>query len=328
MTQREAERALELPDRYTKADLRAQFTSLAREYHPDNASRNGMSAKFAQRKMIEINKAYALLKTFFEDDAAAMVQRDYVDGPGVHFDPSGTHAARTQVDDSLFWDADGNPRSAVAEEAANAAVDVAAGTHRLRRLLLGPVFLRVVVSLALAAVWYGTFPLLPHNFGRFDVSVAASLRQLLDFSTAALYPTYFLVYELLTGNVSDAIRELLNGAATLATNVHVEIRPRGSYTSCLTNLIQKQWYGPLILPLAAHVALIAADQPAGPERTALFVLAAAVGVEALLGFFGIGLASAAACGLGNLIEKRYVTARMALLKRCGQWVTGGGSRPA
>ena len=313
MTQREAERALELPDRYTKADLRAQFTSLASEYHPDNASRNGMSAKFAQRKMIEINKAYALLKTFFEDDAAAMVQRDYVDGPGVHFDPSGTHAARTQVDDSLFWDADGNPRSAVAEEAANAAVDVAAGTHRFRRLLLGPVFLRVVVSLALAAVWYGTFPLLPHNFGRFAVSVAASLRQLLDFSTAALYPTYFLVYELLTGNVSDAIRELLNGAATLATNVHVEIRPRGSYTSCLTNLIQKQWYGPLILPLAAHVALIAADQPVGPERTALFVLAAAVGVEALLGFFGIGLASAAARGLGNLIEKRYVTARMALL---------------
>ena len=135
MTQAQAEKILDLPERYTKSDLRKRFMKLAQRYHPDNAATNGISPEVAQRKMTQVNKAYALLKPLFEDDANATVQRDLVGGDpgrygvGVHFDPMGRHARQTAVDDSLFWDEHGNPRSAVAEKAANDAVDEIGRAH-------------------------------------------------------------------------------------------------------------------------------------------------------------------------------------------------------
>jgi hypothetical protein len=76
--------------------------------------------------------------TYFVDNAEATLHRDMMGGEegrygvGVHFSPTGQKVWKTQVDDSLFWDKDGNPRSAVAEKNANDAVDAAPGTHRLR----------------------------------------------------------------------------------------------------------------------------------------------------------------------------------------------------
>ena len=110
MTQAQAEKILDLPERYTKSDLRKRFMKLAQRYHPDNAATNGISPEVAQRKMTQVNKAYALLKPLFEDDANATVQRDLVGGDpgrygvGVHFDPMGRPARQTAVDDSLFWE--------------------------------------------------------------------------------------------------------------------------------------------------------------------------------------------------------------------------------
>ena len=51
MTQAQAEKILDLPERYTKSDLRKRFMKLAQRYHPDNAATNGISPEVAQRKM-------------------------------------------------------------------------------------------------------------------------------------------------------------------------------------------------------------------------------------------------------------------------------------
>lgn len=328
MTQAQAEKILDLPERYTKADLRKRFMALARRYHPDNAATNGISPEVAQRKMTEVNRAYALLKPLFEEDSAATIQRDLVGGDpgrygvGVHFDPAGRHARETAVDDSLFWDEHGNPRSAVAEKAANDAVDAAPGTHRLRRFLLGPVFLRLVFIALLALLWWHTFPFVNGHDGLRQIEHFHTLRDWLPLLCATIYPTYLLVYEVFAGHISGVVREGLNGIVTIATGVHVEVRRSGSYTSELTSLIQKQWYGPLILPLGALLASMGLAQPAGWQRYVLLALGALVVLDALLSTFGMGLADSIARRMGNAAEEWYVQARMDMLKRCGQWGSG------
>lgn len=328
MTQSEAEEILGLPERYDRRELRHRFMALAQKYHPDNAARNGIDESVAQRKMTEVNKAYGLLKEYFEDNREATLHRDLVGGVegaygvGVHYSPTGEKVGKTQVDDSLFWDEDGNPRSAVAEEQANAAADAAPGTHRLRRFLLGPVFLRVVCVCALALVWWLTFPFVNGNNARHDIGPTAGALDYLAWISAMVYPTYFLVYEALSGHISGAIREAANGIASLATGVHVNIRSSGAYTSELTSLIQNQWYGPLLMPLAALIVIEALAWPGAGwpwQKVALLALGAFVSVDSLLACFGSGAACAAAHALGEAVEKRYVTARMSMLKRCGQW---------
>ena len=225
-----------------------------------------------------------------------------------------------------FMDEHGNPRSAVAEKAANDAVDAAPGTHRLRRFLLGPVFLRVVCVAALALLWWNVFPWAGGRARSFDVSRLHTLADWVPLLCAAIYPTYFLAYEVLTGHVSGVLREAINGAVSLATGVHVEVRKSGTYTSELTSLIQKQWYGPLILPLAAWVASLGLAQGAGWPRYVLLALGALMALDALLSTFGMGLADSVARHVGDAAEKWYVQARMDLLKRCGQWGSPSGAR--
>ncbi len=325
MTQAEAEEALELPERYGRAELRASFKRLAQEYHPDNASRNGHSPKFAQRKMTEVNRAYATLKPLFEGDRAT-VQRDLVGGSvgrhgvGVHFDPSGTSSARTQVDDSLFWDEDGNPRSSAAERDANAAAD--APGHGLRRVLLGPWLLRVLFVAAFVLLWLLTFPFVGDNASRFDLGPTAGLGDWARTLSACVYPSYLLLYELFVGHLSGAVREAINGLVSYATRTHVEVRRQGAYQSSLADLIEKQWYGILLLPLVPQVVEWALARQDATQRTALLALAALVGLDALLSCFGSGIANGLARRLAQAVEKRYVTARMELLRRCGQWTSG------
>ena len=341
MTQSEAEKILDLPERYDKRALRKSFMALAQKYHPDNAATNGISPDEAQCKMTQVNKAYALLKTYFEDNAEATLHRDMMGGEegrygvGVHFSPTGQKVGKTQVDDSLFWDKDGNPRSAVAEKNANDAVDAAPGTHRLRRFLLGPVFLRVAFVALLALLWWAVSPVLPANAGRFNVGVDASLLDYVGWLAAFLYPTYFLVYELLAGHISGSVREAINGLISLQTRVHVNIRPSGSYTSELTSLIQKQWYGPLELPLAGFLVALALSYPLGGDalvagwpwqKVLLMAGGAFFGIDGLLGCFGSGFVTGIARSLGNAVEKRYVTMRMNMLKRCGQWASARHAR--
>ena len=328
MTQAQAEEVLGLPERYDRRQLRHRFMELAQQYHPDAAARNGLDPAEAQRKMTEVNKAYSLLKAYFEDNREATMHRDLVGGAegaygvGVHYSPTGEKVGATQVDDSLFWDEQGNPRSDVAEKRANDAVDAAPGTHRLRRFLLGPHFLRVVLCLVFAGVWWLNFPFVNGNAARFNVGPTAAPIDYLAWVSAMIYPTYLLAYEALSGHVSGTIRELANGIASLATGVHVDIRASGSYTSELTSLIQKQWYGPLLMPLAALIIIRALELPGAdlaPERVALLALGAFVAVDSLLACFGSGVFVALTRAVGDAVEKRYVTMRMDMLKRCGQW---------
>ncbi|MGN0076074.1 MAG: J domain-containing protein, partial [Parafannyhessea sp.] len=230
-------------------------------------------------------------------------------------------------------DEHGNPRSAVAEKAANDAVDAAPGTHRLRRFLLGPVFLRLVFIALLALLWWNTFPFVNGHDGMARIARFHTLGDWLPLICATIYPTYLLVYELFTGHISGVVREGLNGIATLATGVHVEVRRSGSYASELTNLIQKQWYGPLILPLGVLLASMGLAHHAGWQHYALLALGALVVLDALLSTFGMGLADSIARRVGNAAEEWYVQARMDMLKRCGQWGSGpaagaGASRHA
>ena len=294
MTQAEAEAILDLPERYDRRQLRHSFMALAQQCHPDAAARNGLDPAEAQRKMTQVNKAYALLKEYFEDNREATMHRDLVGGAegaygvGVHYAPTGEKVGATQVDDSLFWDEHGNPRSAVAEEQANAAVDAAPGTHRLRRFLLGPHFLRVVLCLAFAGVWWLNFPFVNGNEARFNVGPTAGPIDYLAWVSAMVYPTYLLAYEVLSGHVSGALRQIANGVASLVTGVHVDVRTSCAYTCELM-------------------------------RVAALALGVFVAIDSLLACFGSGAFVAMTRALGDAIEKRYVKSRMEMLKRCGQW---------
>lgn len=327
MTRPEAERALGLPERYGIADVRRAFKGRAQKYHPDNARRNGFSETFAQQKMTEVNKAYALLRHLFDDGSVETLRRDFTQGAyGKH--SVGAHrastarsrsAVRTQVDDSLFWDEDGNPRSATAENEANAAAD--ASGHELRRFLLGPVFLRLIAIAAFALVWWRTFPFVGENAVHFDMGAEVPLRDLVSVLIAIVYPSYFLLYEVITGNISGVFRELINGIVSSVTRTHIEVRKRGSYRSSLSSLLRDQIYSVLELPLAAWLFVRANDLPGSVEQTISFVLGATFILDALIGFFGAGVAQGLSRWLSSVVERRYVTMRMNLLKRCGQWAS-------
>lgn len=329
MTQAEAEKVLDLPERYGTDELRQAFKALAQEYHPDNAARNGISQQFAQQRMIEVNRAYATLKRLFDANPSQTIHRDLVSGAahnrgvGVHVAPSGDRSVETQLDDSLFWDENGNPRSAVMENEANVAVD--APGHGLRRTLLGPALLRLVFIALLGLVWWRTFPMLPDNRANFDMSSTAPLSSLVEVLMAAVYPSYFLLYEIFAGGFSGAVREIVNGIVSNVTRVHVEVRRKGSYRSSLSGFVRNQVYGLLELPLAALSAVRGMDV-AGTSQIVRFVAAGVLVVDALLGFFGTGIVVSAARWLSDLIEKHYVTMRMDMLKRCGQWASARHGR--
>lgn len=330
MTRFEAEEILDLPDRYDMAEVRSAFKALAQRYHPDNAARNGISPEVAQRKMTQVNKAYAYMRKLLAAGEVTSLHRDYVGGRhgkkgvGVHFDPSGFRAVDTQVDDSLFWDENGNPRSAVAENEANQAAD--APGHGLRRFLLGPVFLRLVFVALLALVWWRSFPLLGPGQGRLDLSGDLTLDLVADFMAALIYPSYFLLYELLTGHISGAVREIANGIVSNATGTHVEVRKRGSYRSDVSSLVSVQLYSVLEIPLAVWL-FARGMSSAGTAHLVFLGLAVLVVADLMLGFFGTGLVVALARWLSERIEHAYVTARMDMLKRCGQWASGKHARP-
>ncbi|WP_058269944.1 J domain-containing protein [Olsenella massiliensis] len=331
MTRSRAEEVLDLPERYGMADVRAAFKRLALEYHPDNAERNGISKKFAQRRMTEVNKAYAHLRSLFAETDVTLLHRYLVGaasgrrGVGVHYAPTGTTRVTTQVDDALFWDEQGNPRSAQATNAANAAAD--APGHALRRLLLGPVLLRALVVLALAVVWWRLFPFVGSNAARYDLSAQAPLTELADALAAVVYPSYFVLYELVTGHVSGTLREAANGLVSLVTREHVEVHGGGAYRSDASSLVEGQVYPLLELPLAVWLLVRGMPTIEGQAQLAYLVPGALVTVDLLIGFFGSGVVMGLSRWLAALIERRYVTLRMALLKRCGQWGSAVSGRP-
>jgi hypothetical protein len=62
MTEREAQRVLQLPDDYTRADLRQAYLDLVKVWHPDRFAGDAQLRGRAEQRLRTINEAYAVLQ--------------------------------------------------------------------------------------------------------------------------------------------------------------------------------------------------------------------------------------------------------------------------
>ena len=62
MTEREAQRVLQLPDDYTRADLRRAYLDLVKVWHPDRFAGDPQLRGRAEQRLRAINEAYAVLQ--------------------------------------------------------------------------------------------------------------------------------------------------------------------------------------------------------------------------------------------------------------------------
>lgn len=313
MTKEAAEEILELPRRYTKEDVRRAYTELARRYHPDAAARHHFDPDLAQRRMVEANKANEVLKQEFALDSSRVVTR-VAEGIESGFAGVDWRAGAADPDEGLKadpWDIADTWETPVEEQAV---------PRTVRTVLLGPVVLRVVCIGLLALWWWRVFPLLPHNV---DSYVPAGEWRLLDVArlvAAMVYPTYAVAYELISGYVSDLIREVLNGVVSWITRNYVDLRPKtASYGCALYKLIREQVYALLLAPLVVYVVAACLLQTSWAAKVALGVVAALLGVDALAACAQGGFVNVWSAALAEWVENRYLLVRASLLKRCGAW---------
>lgn len=325
ITKEQAEEILDLPQRYTKADLRRSYANLAREFHPDVAERHGHTRAEAERRMADINVAFTYLQDFFDGGAKA-VERGMWGAAVGSTDPNagrtGTHGAHANRwgqsysyaeggDTGGFWDFSDTEPDAPAEEP----VPITP-----RTVLLGPVVLRVVAVTLFAWLWWQTCPLLPHNAGAYpfpgrDVAAWARL------AAAAIYPTYLVVYEAITGNVSGLVRDALNGLISWVTKRYYDLRPRSASYGCpLYKLLRDQIWALLMLPAVlwlAGQALVAG--PWTVRRVVFAAAAVALGIDTLAACVRGGFVNTWTSALAERVEAAYLMSRRRLLIRCGQW---------
>lgn len=315
MNKEAAEEILELPRRYTKEDLRRAYTNMARRFHPDAARRHQIDPVVAQRRMVEVNKANEVLRWEFAHDPDRVVSR----GSGGISDGFGSVDWRAGATDDMRGGSD--PWSFAADWSADEP-PAEEPEPTFRSVLLGPVLMRILFVVAFAWLWATWFPLLPGNLGRFVPSEDTGW-QLLDVSrmvAAAVYPTYLVIYEALSGNVSNLVREALNGLVSFVSGHYVDLRPKGSSFGCaLYKLLRTQVYALLMLPLV----LFGASMCMGATDTVLKVLwgivTVAVGVDTLAACVHGGFINIWTTALAERVESRYLLIRAALLRRCGQW---------
>lgn len=333
MTKEQAEEVLGLPERYTRSDLRKSYASLAREYHPDVAERRGHSRAEAERHMADINVAFSYLQGFF-DDGTEVVERGVWGGPVVgsgsgiehgfgtadwRAGTDGAHANRWGQSYSYaegggtdgFWDFVADEQDAPPEEK----VPVTP-----RTVLLGPVVPRVAAVVLFAWVWWRTCAFLPRNAGAYafpgrDFAAWARL------AAATIYPTYLVVYEAITGNVSGLVRGVLNGAWSWLTRRYYDLRARSATYGCsLSKLLRDQIWALLMLPVVLWLAGRAlVPGPWGLGRIASAVLAVALGIDTLAACVHAGLVNTWTTAAADRVEAWYLVIRRRLLIRCGQW---------
>lgn len=323
ITKEQAEEILDLPQRYTKADLRRSYANLAREYHPDVAERRGHTREEAERRMADINVAFTYLQGFFDGGTRA-VERG-VWGATVEDQDRGATAAGPAHgnrwgqsysyaeggDTGGFWDFSDTEADAPAGEP----VPVTP-----RTVLLGPVVPRVLAVALFAWLWWRTCAFLPQNavaypFPGSDVGAWARL------AAAAIYPTYLVVYEAITGNVSGLVRDLLNGAISWVTRRYIDLRPRSATYGCpLYKLLRDQIWALLMLPVVLWLAGQAlVPGPWTVLRVAWAAAAIALGIDMLAACVRGGLVNTWTTALAERVEATYLIMRRRLLIRCGQW---------
>ncbi len=318
MTREAAEEILELPRRYTKEDLKHAYTELARTYHPDAASKGHLDPAEAQRIMVEANKANATLKPLFADEPDRVVERVGMLNAGVFGGYEGVDwraGAHADVGDEDPW-------SFVDEWTSEPAPEKVPLCPR--SVLLGPVLLRVLFIAVFAFLWWRTFPLLSHNLGRYVPAGSWTFYDVFVLVAGMVYPSYLLVYESLTGYLSNFVREILNGAVSWLTRRYLDLRPHTpSYGCALYKLMRNQVYALLMGPLVLWLASCSerAQTPLG--KVAFCVLAVVLGIDTLAACVHGGYINTWTSALAERVEARYLLLRASLLRRCGKW---GASR--
>ena len=314
MTKEAAEQVLELPRRYTKAELRRAYTDLARQYHPDAAGNRHFDPALAQSRMVEANKAYELLRQQFAHDSDRVVEREFVSTAqtfaSVDWDTEWEDVGGT--DDP--WDFAGDFDTTPAPEKVPLSP---------RSVLLGPVVPRIVFIALFAWIWWRNFPLLLHNMASFVPSGGWTLMDVARLVSAMVYPTYLLVYEALSGNVSCFVREVLNGIVSWITGRYVDLRPKSSSYGCaLYKLLKNQVYALLLAPIVLYLVAACVHENVVMVKVALGVVALVLGIDTLAACVRGGFVNVWASSLAERVEAQYLLLRARLLKRCGQWSDG------
>lgn len=314
MTKEAAEEILELPRRYTKEDLKRSYTELARRYHPDAASQGHMDPQEAQRLMVEANKANATLKPLFADEPDRVVVRRGMSDVGIMGGyagvdwRAGAHAAASDEDPWAFVDD-------WASEPAPEKVPLS-----VRSVLLGPYVLRIVFICGLALLWWRTFPLLGHNLGRYVPAGSWTLHDVFVLVAGMAYPTYFLVYELLSGYLSNFVREVANGVLSWLTRHYVDLRSHSSRYGCaLHKLLREQVYAVLMAPVVLWLASMCERADSPVLKAVFFVAAVLLGIDTLAACAHGGYVNTWSSALAERVEARYLLIRASLLRRCGKW---------
>ncbi|MDO4538248.1 MAG: J domain-containing protein [Coriobacteriales bacterium] len=306
MTKEAAEELLELPHRYTKEDLRQAYTKLARKYHPDAAARHHYDQSAAQAMMVDANKANDVLKQQFANNPERVVERGWGSVSSGYSGVDWRSVDKQDTDDPWSFVEDWSV------EAPDEEVPLS-----VRSILLGPVVLRVLFCALFALLWWNTFPLLPHNLASVPETwtLASGARVL----AALIYPTYLLIFELLSGQLSCLVREVANGAVSWFTRSYVDLRSKSANQGCaLYKILRNQLYALLMVPLVLYLASCAFNEQ-GMLRIALGILTLALGVDMLAAFVRGGFVNTLTASLAERVEDSYLTARVELLKRCGKW---------
>lgn len=313
MSREAAEAILELPRRYTKEDLRHAYTEMARTYHPDAVAQGHLDPAEAQRLMVEANKANATLKPLFAENPDRVVER--IGGishgyAGVDWRPGGSGDPMASSGDD-YWDFAEDWGAEPAPEKVPLTV---------RSVLLGPVVMRVAFIAGFAWLWWSVFPLLQHNLPRYLPQGEWSLTDVFFLVSGMVYPSYLLVYEVLSGYVSNFVREVLNGLVSWVTRTYVDLRPHSSSYGCaLYKLLREQVYALLMAPLVLLLASLCVGSDSTVWRVATGILAVALGIDTLAACAHGGYINTWTAALAERVEARYLLGRAALLRRCGQW---------
>jgi hypothetical protein len=331
MTKTSAEAILDLPQRYTNADLRHSYTALTREYHPDVAERHGHTASEAQERMSDINRAYEYLRGFFVEDPSVVMSRsplgtsiesgftdvDWRSGVrprGKHFrtqpQPEPAYADYASVSDEDFWN------FAQDEEDAPAPQRVPVN---VRTVLLGRYVPRIAFVALFALLWWRTFPLLPQNQAAYPLD--GGLMGWARLVAGLVYPTYLVVYEVLAGNVSAFVRELANDGVSWVTGTYYDLRPNtSSYACALHKLLSDQVWAVLMAPAVLWLAALVVPMPAwNAQKVVLAALTAFLAVDTLAACVRGGLVNLWTSALGDRVEAAYLNAHARLMRRCGMW---------
>ena len=217
--------------------------------------------------------------------------------------------------DDDFWN--------FADEGASAADEKVPITPRT--ILFGPVVLRVLFIALFAWIWWRTFPLVGDNLVRYPIQTGGSVPDVLGVAhlvAGLVYPTYFLAFEIFSGQVSGLVREILNGLFSFATGRYYDLRPKSaSYGCSLSRMIKNQLWSILMIPLVIWLAGKCVAAPASDmvQKVVWGVLAVALGIDTLAAAVHGGLINTWTTALSERVEARYLMIRKRMLERCGKW---------